>query len=63
MGKLLPWRWRVTDFEQGRAKCKNVKNKDILRMVCLSRVLNLPGDMDPLGHLVKLILRIILSMT
>lgn len=42
---------------------KNVKNEDILRVVCLSRALNLFGDMDPLGRLVKLLLRILLVMT
>lgn len=31
--------------------------------MCLSRALNLFGDVDPLDQLVKLILRIILAMT
>lgn len=48
-------------FQQGSyptRKHKNAKNKDTLKQVCLSMVLNFFGDMDPFGHLVTLILRI-----
>lgn len=51
--------WQTLSKTDVPQTCKDVNKRDF-PLVGLPRVLHLFGDMDPFGHLVKLILRVML---